>query len=61
MDRGDWQATVHRVAKSGTQLKQLSKHTGVNRFPVKIFKTKLAILSKLSVTQQFSQFQVQNP
>ena len=28
MDRGAWQATVHRVAKSGTQLKQLS--TGIS-------------------------------
>ena len=27
MDRGAWQATVPRVAKSGTQLKQLSMHT----------------------------------
>ena len=26
MDRGAWQATVHRVAKSRTQLKQLSTH-----------------------------------
>ena len=26
-DRGDWQATVHRVTKSQTQLKQLSMHT----------------------------------
>ena len=26
MDRGDWQATVHRVAKSQTLLKQLSTH-----------------------------------
>ena len=26
MDRGAWQATVHRVAKSWTQLKQLSTH-----------------------------------
>ena len=26
MDRGAWQATVHRVAKSQTQLKQLSSH-----------------------------------
>ena len=25
-DRGAWQATVHRVAKSQTRLKQLSKH-----------------------------------
>ena len=27
-DRGAWQAMVHRVAKSWTQLKQLSTHTG---------------------------------
>ena len=26
MDRGAWQATVHRFAKSRTQLKQLSTH-----------------------------------
>ena len=26
MDRGSWQATVHRVEKSWTQLKQLSRH-----------------------------------
>ena len=27
MDRGAWQATVHGVEKSQTQLKQLSMHT----------------------------------
>ena len=27
MDRGGWCATVHRVAKSQTRLKQLSMHT----------------------------------
>ena len=27
MDRGAWRDMVHRVAKSQTQLKQLSKHT----------------------------------
>ena len=27
MDRGAWQATVHRVTKSWTGLKQLSTHT----------------------------------
>ena len=27
MDRGAWWATVHRVAKSWTQLKHLSTHT----------------------------------
>ena len=26
MDRGAWRATVHRVAKSWTQMKQLSMH-----------------------------------
>ena len=26
MDRGAWQATVHRVSKNQTQLKQLSMH-----------------------------------
>ena len=29
MDRGAWQATVHRVTKSGTQVKQLSTHAKV--------------------------------
>ena len=29
MDRGAWWAIVHRVAKSLTQLKQLSMHAGV--------------------------------
>ena len=29
MDRGAWQAIVHRVAKSWTQLKQLSMHMRV--------------------------------
>ena len=27
MNRGDWRATVHRVAKSWMQLKRLSMHT----------------------------------
>ena len=30
MDRGAWQAIVHRVAKSQTPLKQLSTHTLFN-------------------------------
>ena len=29
MERGTWWATVHRVAKSQTRLKQLSRHTHV--------------------------------
>ena len=31
VDRGDWQVTVHRVAKSQTRLKQLSRHTDEKR------------------------------
>ena len=31
MDRGAWQATVHRVAKRWTQLKRLSMHTTTHR------------------------------
>ena len=27
MDRGAWQATVHRIAKSQTRLKQFNAHT----------------------------------
>ena len=26
MDRGDWQATAHRITQSWTQLKQLNMH-----------------------------------
>ena len=29
MDRGAWRATINRVAKSQTRLKQLSTHTGM--------------------------------
>ena len=29
MDRGEWQATVHRIAKSWTWLKQLSMHSHI--------------------------------
>ena len=29
MDRGAWQATVHRVTKSQTRLKQLSTHARI--------------------------------
>ena len=32
MDRGTWQATVHRVAKSWTQLKRLTTHTHTHTF-----------------------------
>ena len=32
MDRGAWEATVHGVTKSQTQLKQLSTHTNAYRY-----------------------------
>ena len=32
MDRGVWWATVHRVAKSRTRLKQLSTHSCINDY-----------------------------
>ena len=31
MDKGAWQATVHRVMKNWTRLKQLSMHTHIVR------------------------------
>ena len=38
IDRGAWQATVHRVAKSWTWLKQLSTHTCTSQTISKILK-----------------------
>ena len=32
MDRGAWRATVHRVTKSQTQLKQLSMHAHIHQY-----------------------------
>ena len=33
MDRGDWQATIHRVAQSWTHLKQFRTHANVPFIP----------------------------
>ena len=33
IDRGDWQATIHRVAKSRTRLKQINTHTHTLSLP----------------------------
>ena len=41
MDRGNWQNTVHRVAQSWTQLKQLSTHACMQR---KVLEKELRIL-----------------
>ena len=35
IDRGAWLATVHRIAKSRTQLKQLSTHAQMSKLFVK--------------------------
>ena len=37
MDRGTWQATVHRLAKSWTWLKQLSTHTHIYLYKKGVF------------------------
>ena len=34
MDRGTWQATVHRVAKSRTELKRLGRHKLTFRYKI---------------------------
>ena len=40
MDRGVWQATVHRVTRSRTRLKQLSTHTCLHGPSLRQFDTK---------------------
>ena len=45
MDRGDWQATVHRVTKSWTQLKQFSTQLYIFVFKKNV---ELVILSYLA-------------
>ena len=61
MDRGDWRATVHGAAKSGTQLKRLSTHA--QKHLLKDWKTmsnsnnsntKLACTDAYPVLSQFS-------
>ena len=37
MDRGAWQATVHRVTKNRTQLKQLSTHAQGGTSPTIVY------------------------
>ena len=39
MDRGAWQATIHRVAQSQTQLKQLSTYVRLNNIPLYVYTT----------------------
>ena len=50
IDRGDWQATVHRVTKSRTRLKELSTHaiyqTVSNAESEPLLKMKLARVNK---------------
>ena len=54
MDRGDWQATVHRVAKSQTQL-STHKHT---KFEVRLY---LTYSSFLILTDIYRAFSLKNP
>ena len=49
MDRGAWWATVHGVAKSWTQLKDLT-HTATNRNSFTSFQTRIPILLHLCNT-----------
>ena len=49
MDRGAWQATVHRVTKSHTRLKRLSMHTIIKLGTIQINVT--AIFTVLSLSK----------
>ena len=51
MDRGAWQATVHNVAKSGTQLKGLSKQSNTDGL-VKCLKESVKLSSFVIVIQE---------
>ena len=55
IDRGDWQATVHRVTKSQTHLKELSTHavyqTVSNVESEPLLKMKLARVNKSHLWQ----------
>ena len=53
-DRGAWRATVHRVAKSWTQLKQLSVHYFVN--VLEVLKLMFPSLSPLTPLTYFLHF-----
>ena len=45
MDRGAWWATAHGVAKSWTQLKQLSPHSQADKEKKKVLKITVCISS----------------
>ena len=51
MDRGAWQAIVHRVAKSQSQLKWLSTHVDIGSGVVSWEQRKFARAHKIEVTQ----------
>ena len=47
MDRRAWQATVHKVAKSWTQLKQINMHTTLHfSFGLQSFKLRYQVYFK---------------
>ena len=49
MDRGAWQATVHRVTQSQTQLKQLSRHTLLLLYYIYIISRRSIVVEKSSL------------
>ena len=51
MDRGAWRAMVHKVARSGTQLKGLSKQSHTDGL-VKCLKASLKLSSFVIVIQE---------
>ena len=56
MDRGAWQAIVHRVAKSQSQLKWLSTHVDIGSGVVSWEQRKFARAHKIGVTQSDFRF-----
>ena len=63
-DRGDWQATVHRITKSLTQLKRLNTHPCTieyaDNFPYEKFKEKKRKKKPTFSSVQFSRSVVSN-
>ena len=54
MDRRAWQATVHMVAKSRTQLRQLSTHTVLNERWTRVWKVEHCPVRSLRIPRQNS-------
>ena len=62
MDRGVWQAKVHRAAKSWTRLKQLSTHHMSQQFHLSIFPKKTRTLIQKDICNpMFIEHYLQQP